>query len=170
MDLGELSIGDIHLDIRSRDDIPKLLQGLQFIYQTPEVREAVFAILAEVLPQRLSGEKVQADRGRPGMAQWKILVMGVVRLGLNADYDRLLELVNQHRTLRQMLGHADWHDENQYTLQSLKDKLRLFTPEILDRINQVVVNDIAAMNEILDKGLARAERFFGEIAQLKAKA
>jgi len=27
--------------------------------------------------------------GRPGMEQWKILVLGVLRLGLNADYDRI---------------------------------------------------------------------------------
>jgi IS5 family transposase len=40
------------------------------------------------------------------MNQWRILVLGVMRLGLNADYDRIHALVNQHGTLRQMLGHA----------------------------------------------------------------
>jgi transposase, IS5 family len=30
------------------------------------------------------------------MDQWSILVLGVLRLGLNADYDRILELANQH--------------------------------------------------------------------------
>lgn len=74
------------------------------------------------------------------MDQWKILVLGVVRLGLDADYDRLQELANQHSTLRQMLGHADWVDTHTYELQTLKDNLRLFTPEILDRISAVVVN------------------------------
>jgi hypothetical protein len=38
-----------------------------------------------------------------------------------------------------MLGHGDWTDETEYKLQTLKDNLRLFTPEILDRINQEVV-------------------------------
>ena len=73
------------------------------------------------------------------MTQWQILVLGVLRLGLNADYDRIQELANEHKTLRQMLGHSDWADVKQYTLQTLKDNLRLFTPEILDRINQEVV-------------------------------
>lgn len=73
------------------------------------------------------------------MEQWKILVLGVLRLGLNIDYDRLQELANQHSTLRQMLGHSDWADESYYELQTLKDNLSLFTPEILDRINQEVV-------------------------------
>lgn len=73
------------------------------------------------------------------MEQWKILVLGVLRLGLNTDYDRLQEIANQHRTARQFLGHGDWYDEERYGLQRLRDNLRLFTPEILDRINQAVV-------------------------------
>jgi transposase, IS5 family len=75
------------------------------------------------------------------MEQWKILVLGVLRLGLNADYDRIQELANEHKTIRQMLGHTGWADreEDRYQLQTIKDNLRLFTPEILDRINQEVV-------------------------------
>jgi IS5 family transposase len=75
------------------------------------------------------------------LEQWKILVLGVLRLGLNADYDRIHELANQHKTLRQMLGHSDF-DPHLYHLQTLlprKDNLRIFTPEILDRINVEVV-------------------------------
>ena len=38
-----------------------------------------------------------------------------------------------------MLGHSDWGDDYEYNLQTLKDNLRLFTPEILERINLEVV-------------------------------
>jgi hypothetical protein len=114
------------------------LRGLQHLYTTPVVRQRVFAILEEVLPESESG-KADPNTGRPGMSQWTILVLGVLRLGLNADYDRIQELANQHSTLRQMLGHSDWADETYYELQTLKDNLRLFTPQILDRINQEVV-------------------------------
>jgi hypothetical protein len=138
-ELGELPIGSIFLDPKSRDDIPKLLVGLQYIYTNLCLREEVFSILQEIIPQHADGKKASNSLGRPGMDQWKILVLGVVRLGLDADYDRLQELANQHRTLRQMLGHADWHDHHSYELQTLKDNLRLFTPEILERINSVVV-------------------------------
>ena len=140
--LGEEDIARIKLDPKSRDDIPQMLAGLQYIYTTPELRQAVFKILAEVLPQRVGpGNKIPAnsDKGRPGMEQWRILVLGTLRLGLNADYDRIHELANQHRTVRQMLGHGLVDDEKQYQVQTLKDNLRLFTPEILDRINQEVV-------------------------------
>jgi IS5 family transposase len=120
--------------------IPRILRGLQYIYTTAELREEVFAILVEVLPEGNDGEdKVSAETGRPGMDQWKILVLGTLRLGLNADYDRIQELANQHTTIRQMLGHGDWADERRYSLQTLKENVRLLTPEILDRINQVVV-------------------------------
>ncbi|MFT4101420.1 MAG: ISNCY family transposase [Burkholderiaceae bacterium] len=139
--LNGVDIGAIHLDPKSRDDIPQLLRGLQHIYTEPALRERVFAILQEVIPQRVNGEgKASSDTGRPGMEQWRILVLGVLRLGLNADYDRIHELANQHSTLRQMLGHADWGDKTQYKLQTLKDNLRLFTPELLERINQAVVD------------------------------
>ena len=138
LQFGEQDIAAIHLDPKSRDDIPQILRGLQYIYTTPALREAVFTILEEVIPQGVEG-KAAANTGRPGMAQWKILVLGVLRQGLNADYDRIHELSNQHSTLRQMLGHGDWADETTYELQTIKDNLRLFTPEILDRINQEVV-------------------------------
>jgi hypothetical protein len=137
--LGELPIGEIKLDLKSRDDIPKLLIGLQHIYVTPALREEVFALLREVIPERAGGGKASAALGRPGLAQWRILVLGVVRLGLDADYDRLQELANQHRTLRWMLGHSEWDDPHRYAVQTLKDNLGLFTPELLDRINGVVV-------------------------------
>jgi IS5 family transposase len=142
LQLGEQEIGAIKLDPRSRDDIPQILRGLQHIYTTPAIRERVFAILEDVIPvSSVEGETGQSDpnNGRPGMAQWTILVLGVLRLGLNADFDRIQELANQHNTIRQMLGHSDWEDETHYALQTLRDNLRLFTPEILDRINQEVV-------------------------------
>jgi len=142
MKLGELAIAEIKLDPKSRDDIPQILRGLQHIYTTPELREPIFAILEEVLPERqIEGKTVKADpnNGRPGMTQWQILVLGVLRLGLNTDYDRIQELANEHKTLRQMLGHSDWADEKYYNLQTLKDNLRLFTPKILDRLNRVIV-------------------------------
>ena len=160
MQLGELDISAIPLDPHSRDDIPRILWGLQHIYTTPELRERVFAILEEVLPQRPDGEgTVSADTGRPGMAQWTILVLGTLRLGLNADHDRIHELANQHTTIRQMLGHGDWADETRYSVQAIQENLRLFTPEILDRINQEVVR---AGHELVKKGPEEALAMRGD--------
>jgi hypothetical protein len=132
--LGDLPIGEIKLDLKSRDDIPQILLGLQYLYTHTELRDAVFRLLeAHIQPQ------ARHDNGRPGMELWKILVMGVLRLDLNWDYDRLQEQVNNHKTIRQMLGHADVFDTHHYHLQTLKDNVRLLTPELLDNINQVIV-------------------------------
>ena len=163
--LGQVAIADIKLDPKSRDDIPQLLRGLQHIHADPELRQRVFAILAELLPDRVGAEgKASPDTGRPGMAQWRILVLGVLRLGLNADYDRIQELANQHATLRLMLGHGDWADASYYELQTLKDNLMLFTPEILDRINREVVRaGHKALKKSPDEALnARADSFVVE--------
>lgn len=145
---GEVNIADIRINHKSRDDIPAILLGLQYIYTTPEAREKVFTVLEQLVPNRKGKglseeqrtEKADIHRGRSGMEQWKILVLGTLRLGLNTDYDRLHDLANNHNLIRQMLGHSDWGDTTQYSLQTLKDNLALFTPEILDQINQIVVN------------------------------
>jgi|TARA_B100002003_G_scaffold233110_1_gene245637 hypothetical protein len=134
MQLGELGIANIRFDPRSRDDIPQLLRGLQFMYTDKKLRAKIFEVLAKLTP-----ESVNPETGRPGMDGWKILVMGSLRLNLNCDYDRLQELVNNHKTIRQMLGHGFTDDDLTYQLQTLKDNVQLFTPEILDEINQVVV-------------------------------
>lgn len=138
--MGETDIAAIKLNPKSRDDIPQLLRGLQHIYVTPDLREKVFTILQELRPERANGTgKVSAQIGRPGMSQWKILVLGVLRLGLNTDYDRIVELANEHSTLREFLGHSKWDREEQYELQTVKDNLQLFTPELLRRIDEEVV-------------------------------
>jgi transposase, IS5 family len=82
------------------------------------------------------------------MEHWKILVLGTVRLGLNIDYDRVHELANQHKMIRELLGHSGWFDETVYPLDTINNNLRLFTPEILDRINQEVV---AAGHQLVKK-------------------
>lgn len=134
MQIGEVDISQIKFDPKSRDDIPKILKGLQHLYMNLALRTQIFELLeAEISP------KVNKRNGRPGMELWKILVCGVVRLDLNEDYDRLHELVNHHNTIREMLGHAPF-DEQTYHYQTLKDNVGLFTPDLLDKINQVVVS------------------------------
>lgn len=147
MKIGEVSIADIRFDPRSRDEIPRVLRGLQYIYCTDHLREKVFALLEKIIP-----DTVDKNNGRPGMELWKILVLGTLRLSCNWDYDKLQEMANHHNTLRKMLGHAGWEDETYYALQTLKDNVSLLTPEVLDEINQVVVE---AGHDLLKKKILR---------------
>lgn len=145
------SISDVELDPASRDDIPQLLLGLQYLYINSGLREQVLQILDAMIP-----EEIDRNTGRPGMELWRILVMGVLRLNLNWDYDRLCEMVNQHRTIRQMLGHGIEDDGEKYHVQTLKDNVSLLTPEISDRINQVVVD---AGHQLEKKRVATKPRY-----------
>ena len=133
MAIGEVDVSKIKFNLKSRDDIPKILRGLQHLYMEPALRASIFELL-----QRQVAPRVDKRNGRPGMTLWTILVCGVIRLDLNLDYDRLHELVHQHRTIREMLGHGAFEDVS-YHYQTLKDNVGLLTPQLLDEINQLVV-------------------------------
>ena len=64
--------------------------------------------------------------------------MGVVKQGLGCDFDRLHELVNEHKTLRKFLGHPAISDKL-YHYQTLVDNVSLLNPELLGEVNQLVV-------------------------------
>ncbi len=75
-----------------------MLRGLQWIFQPPDVNEQIF----QLLEQKVTGTK-QAT-GRPGMDLWHVLVLGVVRLALDCEDDRLEYLVHYDKLLRQIMG------------------------------------------------------------------
>ena len=134
LERGEVRIEDIELDIKSRDDIPALLFGLQYLYSQKALRDRIFALMDEYI---LPG--VNRKVGRPGMAMWSIMVLAVVKQGLGCDFDRLHELANQHIAIRQFLGHADTGDKRRYHYQTLVDNVNLLTPKLLGKINHLIV-------------------------------
>ncbi len=73
------------------------------------------------------------------MDQWSILVLGSLLVGLNADYDRVLELANQHNALREMLGLGCFDSDKRYRLHTLKDYIKLLTPAIMERVSAEVI-------------------------------
>jgi len=133
MEFWKKDIANIEFDLQSRDEIPKLLMGLQYNYHTAPIREKVFKVLKQIVP------KQSHETGRPGMDLWKILVLGTLRLNCNWDYDKVQEMANNHHKLRQMLGHSKTDFDSNYALQTIRDNIVLLTPSILDEINQVVV-------------------------------
>ena len=90
MEFWRKDIADIEFDLESRDEIPKLLMGLQHIYSTPQIRNKVFEVLRQIVPRK------NHETGRPGMDLWKILVLGTVRLNCNWDYDKVHDIANNH--------------------------------------------------------------------------
>jgi len=133
LQIGQVDIGDIQFDLQSRDEIPKLLIGLQHIFTSPELQGRALDILEGVIPQN-----VDKSKGRPGMDLWNIFVIACLRVNCNCDFDKIQELANQHHSLRLMLGHGIFDDYG-YSLQAIKDNFALLTSPILAQIDQLVV-------------------------------
>lgn len=132
--IGEIDIGAIDIELDSRDEIPQLLRGLQYLYCNTSLRNRIFKELWMMVP-----DNVDIRNGRKGMDLWSILVLGTLRLSCNWDYDKLQEIANNHSTLRQMLGHGLVDIAKRYPRQTLCDNIRWFTQDILDDINRIIV-------------------------------
>ena len=134
LERGEVRIEDIELDHKCRDDLSAILIGIQYLYSQEDLRERLFTLLDKyILPG--TNRKV----GRPGMDMWRIPVMGLLKQGLNRDYDRLHDLVNQHSDVRRFPGHAVIGDNYRYNYQTIKDNVSLLKPKLLEEVNQSVV-------------------------------
>jgi hypothetical protein len=133
--LGVTPIERVSLPLKSRDELPPILASLQWIFQTPEIHEQVFCLLESKL---LAGKKVT---GRPGLDLWQILVLGVVRLGLDCDYDRLEDLANHHTLLRQILGVAPvaGPTDKPFHYKTLSENVCHLDEDLLAQINGIIV-------------------------------
>jgi hypothetical protein len=134
-EIGAKPIEDLEIPTKSRDELPAVLRGLQYIYVTPEINEKVFSILEQEI-------KI-SKRGSPGLSLWEILVFGVVRLTLDIDYDRLEHIANYDGLVRDMLGTNTFgmlgKKLKTYPLQTIKDNVRLLSEETIDKISGIVV-------------------------------
>ena len=134
LQLGQTPIEKIEIPLKSRDELPPILAGLQWIFLTPEVNDEIF----QLLEQKVQGDKQQT--GRPGMDLWHILVLGITRMGLDCDYDRLEHHANYDVLLREILGLAPFKDGGRgFHQKTLSQNVCHVDEELLGRINAVVV-------------------------------
>jgi len=144
-DLQITPIEKIRLPLKSRDELPPILAGLQWVWMQPTLKTDLFALLETKI---LAGKKTT---GRTGMDLWQILVLGVVRLGLDADWDRMEDMANHHTLIRQMLGlpATPWDDESKhFGHQTLRDNVALLDDALLQQINARIA---AAGREVFAK-------------------
>ncbi len=131
-ELQNTPIEKIRLPLKSRDELPPILAGLQWVWMHPTLKTEILALLEAKI---LAGKQAT---GRTGMDLWQILVLGVVRLGLDADWDRLEHIANYDTLVRQMLGlpATPWDDEaKRFGHQTLRDNVALLDDELLQQIN-----------------------------------
>jgi hypothetical protein len=153
-DLQITPIEKIRLPLRSRDELPPILAGLQWLWMQPTLRAEILALLEAAV---LAGKQAT---GRTGMDLWQILVLGVVRLGLGADWDRLEHIANYDALVRQRLGvpATPWGaDAKVFGHQTLRDNVALLDDELRRQINARIA---AAGREVFAKkaGAPRAAR------------
>jgi len=144
-DLQITPIEKIRLPLKSRDELPPILAGLQWLWRHPTLKAEIFVLLEAKI---LAGKQAT---GRTGMDLWQILVFGVVRLGLDADWDRMEDLANHHLLVRQMLGvpATPWGvDAKVFGHQTLRDNVALLDAEVLQQINARIA---AAGREVFAK-------------------
>lgn len=146
---GITPISEVSLNLKSRHDLVAVLWALQYAFDTKELNEAIFKILEEDVFSNVK------KTGRYGMTMWEILVLGVVRLSGNMDFDQLLDLSNEHRALRGILGIRtnDYTPGKQYSLQCLKDNVQLLDEQTIYKISTIIVE---GAHEVIKKkeGLA----------------
>jgi hypothetical protein len=138
-------IEKVLIPLRSRDELPPILAGLQWIWMNATLKAQVLGLVeGKVLANKLA-------TGRMGMDLWQILVLGVVRLGLDANYDRLEHIANYDTLLRQILGVAQtpWGEGAKvFNHQTLRDNVALVDEALLKQINALVA---AAGREVFAK-------------------
>ena len=144
-DLQLTPIEKIRLPLKSRDELPPILAGLQWLWMHPTLKAEILALIEAAV---LADKK---PTGRTGMTLWQILVLGVVRLGLDADWDRMEDMANHHSLVRQMLQvpAQPWGEEDkQFGHQTLRDNVAQLDDELLQQINARIA---AAGREVFAK-------------------
>ena len=133
------------LNVNCRDEIIPILRALQHVYSQPQLRRAILDLIGKDV-----NRDSRADCGREGMDYWTILVLAAVRLGCNYDYDKLQDLAEQHRTLRQMMNIGDWQAEEDFSWRWIRDNVCLLRPSTLEKINHLLV---AAGHKVAPKAI-----------------
>ena len=131
--IGTVDISEIKIASSSRDETHQILRGLQEIYTHKPTLSVIIEVLLEASPG------VNMKTGRRGMDLWNILVLSMLRLSCNWDYDKLSTMAENHILIRQFLGHGIFDTIVRYPRQTLRDNLWWFDRKVYERISEIVV-------------------------------
>ncbi len=130
------SVTEVELNLKCRDEIIPVLRGLQHIYGQPLLRDEILGLVAQDV-----NDHSRCDRGREGLNYWHITVLAAVRLGCNLDYDKLQDLAEQHRALRQIMGIGDWQEAIDFNWRRIHDNVCLLQPATIEAISHRIVDE-----------------------------
>jgi IS5 family transposase len=124
----------VSLNFNCRDEIVPILRALQQVYSRAELRDQILDLIAADV-----NRDARDDVGREGLDYWQILVLAAVRLGCNLNYDKLQDLAEQHRALRQILQIGDWHEAPDFGWRRIRDNVCLLKPATIEQISHLIV-------------------------------
>jgi hypothetical protein len=127
-------IPEVELNLKCRDEIVPILRALQHIYSQSQLRDEILDLVRQDV-----NEHSRKDRGREGLGYWQIIVLAAARLGCNLDYDKLQDLAEQHRALRQIMGIGDWQDSIDFNWRRIRDNICLLKPTTIEAISHAIV-------------------------------
>lgn len=127
-------IGEVKLNRNCRDEIIPILRALQHVYEDEGLRRELLHLVGKDVNNGTSRKS-----GRRGMSYWEITVLAAARLGCNLDYDKLQDLAENHRSLRQIMGIGDWQEEVDFDWRRIEDNLTKLQPATIKKINDLVV-------------------------------
>lgn len=128
------TVGNVQLNLNCRDEIIPILAALQHVYSRRELRDTILSLVAQDV-----NRDSRRDIGREGFEDWQIVVLAAVKLGCNLNYDKLQDLAEQHRALRQIMGIGDWDADTSFNWRRIRNTLCLLKSETVDKISQLIV-------------------------------
>jgi len=129
-----IPISEVKIKENKRDELPPILQALQYIFVTPELNQSVFNIMEDAIL------KDKKKTGRTGMDLWHILVLGVVRMGLDINFDRLHDLSNHHKLIRKIMGvEPEFGTGKEFAFTTIRENVSLLDEPTIEKINEIVV-------------------------------
>ncbi len=131
------AIPNVPLNLNCRDEIIPVLEGLRYIYSQPQLRDSILELVA-----RDVNEDSRSDRGRAGLDYWHITVLASVRLGCNLDYDKLQDLAEQHRAMRQIMGIGDWEACIDFNWRRIRDNIVLLQSQTIEAISHKIIDHV----------------------------
>ena len=131
------TVPNVELNLNCRDELIPVLRALQHIYSQPQLRDKILDLVAQDV-----NEDTQSNCGREGLDYWHITVLAGVRLGCNLDYDKLQDLAEQHRAMRQIMGIGDWQECIDFNWRRIQDNISLLKATTIESISHCIVGEV----------------------------
>ena len=135
MRLDSVPVENVRLNLKCRDSIIPVLRALQHLYCDRPLTDDILRLIGNDI-----NDNTRTDTGREGMDYWHICVLLAVRLGCDYTYDQLLDLAENHRSLRAIMGLGDY-DETEFHNKTIRNNFCLLRPQTIEQISRAIVRE-----------------------------